>query len=94
MPCRLASTIPVRLDGGTNLYPYVAGNPISLMDPLGLCNGPVQLVSNISENKQVRDIVVQLGLNRDQQQQLHREITGQRLSYKVILEIAKDMFGK
>lgn len=35
-----------------------------------------------------------LGLTRDQQQQLHREIAGQDYGFQEILETAKDMFGK
>ena len=42
----------------------------------------------------VRDIVVQLKLNPDQRQELHREITGRGLSYHQVLDIAKDMFGE
>jgi hypothetical protein len=42
----------------------------------------------------VRDIVVRLGLNRSQQQQLHREISGMGYNFHEILEIAKDLFGK
>jgi hypothetical protein len=49
---------------------------------------------NRRENKMVRDIVVRLGLNKDQAQQLHREISGQGLGYHDILQIAVDMFQK
>jgi hypothetical protein len=48
---------------------------------------------NTRENKQVRDVAVKLGLDRDQQQQLHREIAGQGLSYQEMLDIAQEMFG-
>ena len=49
---------------------------------------------NRRDNKMVRDVIVQLGLNKNQAQQLHREISGQGLGYHEILQIAKDMFGK
>jgi hypothetical protein len=49
---------------------------------------------NQRENKQVRDIAVQLGLNRAQQQALHREISGMGYTYHEVLEIAIGMFGK
>jgi hypothetical protein len=49
---------------------------------------------NQRENKMVRDIVVQLNLSRDQQQLLHRAISGQGHTYQEVLQIAKDMFGK
>jgi len=56
---------------------------------------PVQLAAdNQRENKMVRDIVVQLKLTKDQQQRLHRYISGQGYSYNEVLEIAKDMFDK
>ena len=55
----------------------------------------LQLASeNQRENKQVRDIVVQLKLMPLQQRQLHRAISGQGLSYQEILLEAKSMFGK
>ena len=50
--------------------------------------------NNQQENKQVRDIATQLGLNRSQRQALHREISGMGYNYHQNLEIAKDMFGK
>ena len=50
---------------------------------------PVQLAAdNQRENKMVRDIVVQLKLTKDQQQRLHRYISGQGYSYHEVLEIA------
>ena len=49
---------------------------------------------NQRQNKTVRDIVVRLGLNKDQAQALHRVISGQGLGYHQILQIAIDMFGK
>jgi hypothetical protein len=55
---------------------------------------PVRMAGNQSENKQVRDIVVALGLNKNQQQLLHRAISGMGYNYHQVLEIAKDMFGK
>lgn len=54
----------------------------------------IPVADNRKENKQVTDIAVLLGLNKDQRQELHREISGMGYSYHQILEIAKDMFGK
>ena len=51
-------------------------------------------VDNQRQNKMVRDISVQLRLSKDQQDQLHREISGQGYGYHEILQRAKDMFGK
>ena len=45
------------------------------------------------ENRVVRDVVRELKLNRDQRQQLHREISGQGLDYQGILQRARDLFG-
>lgn len=50
--------------------------------------------NNQAQNKQVRDIVVSMGLNRQQQRELHDEISGQNLSFQQIRAIAIDMFGK
>lgn len=49
---------------------------------------------NRRQNKMVRDIVVQLQLTPDQQERLHRAISGRGLTYHEILEEAKDMFDK
>ncbi|MGN3967534.1 hypothetical protein ACS0ZG_37650 [Burkholderia gladioli] len=49
--------------------------------------------NNQAQNKQVRDVATQLGLSKDQRQQLHREISGQNLSYHEIMGVAKDLFG-
>ncbi|MGF6641561.1 hypothetical protein [Paraburkholderia sp. MM6662-R1] len=43
--------------------------------------------------RQTRDVATALGLNKNQAQQLHREIGGQRLGYHEIMERAKDMFN-
>ena len=48
--------------------------------------------NNQAQNKQFRDIVKKLKLNKNQQRLLHEEITGQNYSYQEILSIAKDMF--
>jgi hypothetical protein len=43
------------------------------------------------DTKQIRSIVRKVGLSRHQQQQLHREISGQQLTYQEILELAKEI---
>ena len=50
--------------------------------------------NNQAQNKQFRDVVKKLKLNKEQQRELHDEITGQNYGYQEILETAKDMFGK
>ena len=45
-------------------------------------------------NKQVRDIVKELALTREQQQQLHRAISGENMTYQQIRELARAMFSK
>lgn len=49
---------------------------------------------NRRQNKMVRDIVVQLRLDKDQREELHRAISGQGLNYQEILSLAKEMFNK
>ena len=49
---------------------------------------------NQRENRQVRDIANQLGLDKDEVRMLHDEVTGQDLSFREILQRARDMFGK
>ena len=43
------------------------------------------------ENKMARDAARRAGLNRDQRDKLHREISSQNLSYHEILEVAQDI---
>jgi hypothetical protein len=43
------------------------------------------------DTKQIRSIAKKVGLSRYQQQQLHREITGQNLAYREILELAYEV---
>jgi hypothetical protein len=49
----------------------------------------IPIANNQTENKQVRDIVVRLGLSKDQAQQLHREISGMGYNYHEILQSLK-----
>ncbi|MFO1083131.1 MAG: hypothetical protein U1E21_01075 [Reyranellaceae bacterium] len=57
-------------------------------------DGLLLAADNRRQNKQVRDIVVQLGLTPDQQDQLHRAISGQGLTFQEILREAREMFNK
>lgn len=46
------------------------------------------------QNKQSDDVVRDLGLNKDQAQELHRLIGGEGMGYQEILEFARQWFGK
>ncbi|WP_159835872.1 hypothetical protein [Burkholderia sp. 8Y] len=49
--------------------------------------------NNQAQNKQSKAVVKALGLNKDQAQELHMEISRQGLGYHEIMERALDMFG-
>ena len=88
---RYISADPSGLAAGTNLYAYVGGNPVNLVDPRGLSSDGTP-GNNQAQNKQFRDIVVELGLTKDQARQLHEEITGQDMSYGEIRDRAIEIF--
>ena len=67
------------------------GNPVNLVDPRGLSSDGTP-DNNQAQNKQFRDIVVELGLTKDQARQLHEEITGQDMSYGEIRVRAIEIF--
>lgn len=46
------------------------------------------------QNKQADDVVRDLGLNKDQAQELHRLIGGEGMGYQEILKFARQWFGK
>lgn len=50
--------------------------------------------NNQAQNKSFRDVVKKLGLNKDEQRQLHDAISHQNYSYQEILEEARYMFKK
>ena len=50
--------------------------------------------NNQAQNKQFNDISKKLRLNKEQQNELHREITHRNYNYQEILEIATDLFSK
>jgi hypothetical protein len=62
--------------------------------PTNIDSGFMLAGDNQRENKQVRDIVVELGLTRAQQRQLHDAITGQGYNYQEIRVLAIEMFGE
>jgi hypothetical protein len=47
--------------------------------------------NNQAQNKQTRDVANKYKLNKEQQRQLHDEVTGQNYTYKEIEEIAKEI---
>ena len=77
--------------GQTNAYAYVNGNPVQLNDPFGLGSTGTP-GNNQAQNKQVSDIVRELGLTKGQRRKLHDAITGQDYGYHEIKAIAIDMF--
>jgi len=90
---RFVEKDPIGLAGGNNLYAYVEGNPFSLRGSTGLASDGTP-GSNTAQNKQAGDVCRELGLNKDQRQLLHREISGQNYSYHEIAAIARDLFNK
>ncbi|CAE6767372.1 hypothetical protein R69888_03704 [Paraburkholderia haematera] len=62
--------------GQTNAYAYVGGNPVQLNDPFGLGSTGTP-GNNQAQNKQVSDIIRELGLTKGQRRKLHDAITGQ-----------------
>lgn len=82
-----------------NPRPHIHTDPMSCLFAQALFGGECATDQEMSsrnqrENKQIDDIANRLGLTRDQRQRLHREITGQGLSYEEILQIARDMFNR
>ena len=49
--------------------------------------------NNQAQNKQFKDVVRILGLNKSQSRQLHDEISGENYGFNQILQIGQDMFG-
>jgi len=43
------------------------------------------------ENEKVRSAAKEAGLDKDQERELHEEVSGQALSYQEILEIARQV---
>jgi hypothetical protein len=75
-----------------SIHPFSSS---ALPKPVSADLAETQLAAdNQRENKMVADIVVRLRLSKDQRQELHREISGQGLTYQEILQLAKDMFNK
>jgi hypothetical protein len=82
-----------------------AGSLLGDAQPFGYCldipNGDViQLAggegtpgNNQAQNKQFKAVVKAMGLNKDQAQQLHQEISKQGLGYQEIMERARDILG-
>jgi hypothetical protein len=81
------------------------GGAVGLVSQIHMMSGIKQLKSGKHgtfrgrDSKRANDAPVkrvtrELGLNKDQQQRLHREIGGGDLSYEQIKAVAKAMFGK
>lgn len=50
-------------------------------------------MNNVRQNEQTDAVARQLGLNKDQQRELHDAVSGQGLGFREILDLARDMFG-
>ncbi|CAD6562094.1 hypothetical protein ACFQ3P_37005 [Paraburkholderia sabiae] len=62
-------------------------------DVQALAGGEGTPRGNQAQNRQFKAVVRALGLDQDQAQELHREISGQGLGYHEVLERAIDLFG-
>jgi hypothetical protein len=82
-----------QLCGGSGCHSNVGPSP-SPTPPVVFPKDDGTPGDNQRQNKQVKDVANQLGLTKDQQRQLHDEISGENLTYQEILQRAKDMFGK
>jgi len=68
---------------------------------IGMAKGPLRAKSLFKgadalrrSNKQVGDVVKELGLTKEQRQQLHRAISGENMTFQQIRELARSMFNK
>ena len=50
-------------------------------------------MNNSRQNAQFNAVVRALGLNKDQQRELHDAISGRGFGFREILDLARDMFG-
>lgn len=85
----------VVVNGAVNLY----NDTVSLMSGNGGSSGFDKQRkgtpgNNQAQNKQTRDISNRYKLDKDQQRELHDEITGQNYTFKEIEEIAKEIAGR
>jgi len=87
------------LDRGNAATPFGDAPPFEYQpdrpdaEVVQLAGGEGMPRNNQAQNRQTRDVVRVLGLNQDQAQQLHREVSGEGLGYHEIMERAKDMFN-
>lgn len=77
--------------GGGRAFEYIP-EPL-LGDAVQLAGGEGTPGNNQAQNKQFRAVVKALGLNQDQANELHQEISKQGLGYHEIMQRGQDMFG-
>jgi RHS repeat-associated protein len=90
---RYTTADPLGFVDGPSVFAYAGSAPHKTTDPMGLASSGTP-GNNSAQNKQFRDACTKLGLNKDQRNRLHREISGQGMGFHEILQTGKDMFGK
>jgi hypothetical protein len=73
--------------------PFEYGEDSASEDAIQLAGGEGTPGNNQAQNKQFRAVVKALGLDQDQAQELHQEISKQGLGYHEIMQRGIDMFG-
>ncbi|WP_244848144.1 hypothetical protein [Caballeronia sp. SL2Y3] len=91
-PPRLPQNLDIASSfGDAEPFEYQPDDPGGAVDTLAGGEGTPS--NNQAQNKQFRAVVRALGLDKDQAQELHMEVSKQGLGYHEIMERAQDLFG-